>query len=99
MKFSLVLSPANVVILSVVERGSHNQYARKVYGSDATMIKQIYDFMNVQSIHNKTFADALPATFLNQARELANYHEYGVFTDTTLNGIGNSECITCSLVD
>lgn len=46
--------------------------------------------MNVQSIHNATFANRLPATFLAQARALANYHEYGVFTDSTLGGIGNS---------
>jgi hypothetical protein len=49
----------------------------------------IYDFMNVQSIHNATFAKALPATFLEQARDLANWHEYGVFTSPELDGIGN----------
>jgi len=49
----------------------------------------IYDFMNVQSIHNATFAKAFPATFLEQARDLANWHEYGVFTSPQLNGIGN----------
>ncbi|KAI0685017.1 histidine phosphatase superfamily [Cytidiella melzeri] len=49
----------------------------------------IYDYMNVQSIHNKTFADRLPPTFLAQARDLANYHEYGVFSDPSLEGIGN----------
>ncbi|CAK5284334.1 unnamed protein product [Mycena citricolor] len=49
----------------------------------------IYDFMNVQSIHNKAFAQALPPTFLAQARTLANWHEYGVFTSPQLNGIGN----------
>lgn len=46
--------------------------------------------MNVQSIHNATFANALPPTFLAQARDLANYHEYGVFSDPSLGGIGNS---------
>ncbi|KAI0088497.1 phosphoglycerate mutase-like protein [Irpex rosettiformis] len=49
----------------------------------------IYDFMNVQSIHNKTFVDRLPPTFLAQARDLANYHEYGVFSDPSFTGIGN----------
>lgn len=48
--------------------------------------------MNVQSIHNSTFASRLPPNFLGHARDLANYHEYGVFTDSTLDGIGNSEC-------
>lgn len=46
--------------------------------------------MNVQSIHNEAFAKALPPTFLAQALTLAGFHEYGVFTDPQLNGIGNS---------
>ncbi|KAJ7505571.1 phosphoglycerate mutase-like protein [Mycena galericulata] len=49
----------------------------------------IYDFMNVQSIHNAAFAKALPPTFLAQALTLASFHEYGVFTSPQLNGIGN----------
>ena len=52
--------------------------------------------MNVQSIHNATFAERLPATFLAQARDLANYHEYGVFTDPAFGGIGNSMSIPCA---
>ena len=47
--------------------------------------------MNVQSIHNATFAANLPATYLAQARALANYHEYGVFSSPDLDGIGNSK--------
>lgn len=47
--------------------------------------------MNVQSIHNATFAKRLPPTFLAQAYALANFHEYGVFSDTNFAGIGNSE--------
>ena len=46
--------------------------------------------MNVQSIHNDTFAARLPPNFLTYARALANYHEYGVFSDSSLSGIGNS---------
>ena len=49
--------------------------------------------MNVQSIHNATFLANLPPTFLAQARDLANWHEYSVFSDTTLGGIGNSTCL------
>ncbi|KAJ7081378.1 histidine phosphatase superfamily [Mycena belliarum] len=49
----------------------------------------IYDFMNVQFIHNAAFAQALPPTFLAQALTLASWHEYGVFTSPQLNGIGN----------
>lgn len=47
--------------------------------------------MNVQSIHNATFANRLPNGYLAQARDLANWHEYNVFTDPTLGGIGNSK--------
>ena len=55
------------------------------------MHDQIYDFMNIQSIYNETFVNALPPTFLAQARYLANFHEYGVFSSPQLNGIGNSK--------
>ncbi|KAJ6620736.1 histidine phosphatase superfamily [Mycena sp. CBHHK59/15] len=49
----------------------------------------IYDFMNVQSIHSAAFAQALPPTYLAQALTLASWHEYGVFTSPQLDGIGN----------
>ena len=52
---------------------------------------QIFDYMNVNNIHNATFAETLPPTYLAQARALANWHEYNVFTDTSVSGIGNSE--------
>jgi prostatic aicd phosphatase len=45
--------------------------------------------MNVNSIHNKTFNDRLPPTFLSQVRDLANWHEYNAFSDPSLGGIGN----------
>lgn len=54
---------------------------------------QIFDFMNVQYIHNATFMQELPPTFLPQARDLANFHEYGVFSDWNPNGIGNSTSV------
>jgi hypothetical protein len=47
--------------------------------------------MNVESIHNATFADQLPPTYLAQARDLANWHEYYVFSSPELDGIGNSK--------
>jgi prostatic aicd phosphatase len=53
--------------------------------------------MNVQSIHNETFAKALPPTFLSQALTLASWHEYGVFTSPQLDGIGNSTLISLDL--
>ncbi|KAG5648396.1 hypothetical protein DXG03_004970 [Asterophora parasitica] len=49
----------------------------------------VFDFMNVQSIHNAAFAKALPPTYLQQARHLANWHEYQVFSDSSPSGIGN----------
>ncbi|KDR82623.1 hypothetical protein GALMADRAFT_835169 [Galerina marginata CBS 339.88] len=60
-------------------------------GRPATLVNMwnIYDFMNVQNIHNATFAKALPAGYIEQARDLANFHEHGVFTSPQLGGIGN----------
>ncbi|KAI0671089.1 phosphoglycerate mutase-like protein [Trametes maxima] len=49
----------------------------------------IFDYMNVQSIHNATFANTLPAGYLERARDLANWHEYNVFSDSSVSGIGN----------
>lgn len=49
----------------------------------------IYDYMNVNDIHNATFAEALPPTYLAQARALANWHEYNVFTSASPTGAGN----------
>lgn len=46
--------------------------------------------MNVQSIHSKAFADALPPTYLAQAHYLADYHENGVFSSPDINAIQNS---------
>jgi prostatic aicd phosphatase len=60
-------------------------------GRDATLVNMwnIFDYMNVNFIHNKTFAAALPPTFLQQARALADFHENGVFSSPQENGIGN----------
>ncbi|KAH9922608.1 histidine phosphatase superfamily [Fomitopsis serialis] len=49
----------------------------------------IYDYMNVQSIHNATFAASLPTGFLAHARDLVDWQQYQVFTDPTFDGIGN----------
>ena len=51
--------------------------------------------MNVQSIHNATFANSLPPGYLNQARDLANWHEYNVFSDSSFDGIGNGGVFVC----
>jgi len=42
----------------------------------------VFDYVLVQSIHNATFASELPPTFLEQARDLANWHEYYVFSSS-----------------
>ncbi len=52
---------------------------------------QIFDYMNVNFIHNASFAKALPPTYLEQARGLADYHENGVFSSPNPLGPGNSE--------
>ena len=52
---------------------------------------KIFDFVNVQFIHNATFAKSFPVNYLQQARDLANFHEYGIFSSPQPNGIGNSE--------
>ncbi|KAG7447894.1 phosphoglycerate mutase-like protein [Guyanagaster necrorhizus] len=49
----------------------------------------IYDYMNVENIHDASFAASIPDTFMEQARDLANWHEYGVFSSPELAGIGN----------
>ncbi|EGN98125.1 hypothetical protein SERLA73DRAFT_55599 [Serpula lacrymans var. lacrymans S7.3] len=58
-------------------------------GRAVTLENMIFDFMNVESIHNAAFAKALPTTFLAQARALANWHEYNVFSSPQIGGIGN----------
>ncbi|KAF7346005.1 hypothetical protein MSAN_01826400 [Mycena sanguinolenta] len=50
----------------------------------------IYDFINVQSIHNADFAKALPSTFWRRYYTLASWHEYNIFTSPQLDGIGNT---------
>lgn len=57
---------------------------------------QIFDFMNVQFIHDPIFRSHLPEPVLEHARDLANFHEHGVFTSPQLGGIGNSELLSSS---
>ncbi|KAI0058242.1 phosphoglycerate mutase-like protein [Artomyces pyxidatus] len=49
----------------------------------------VFDYMNVNNIHNANFSKTLPPTFLAQARDLANWHEYNTYTSAQLDGIGN----------
>ncbi|KAI0031109.1 phosphoglycerate mutase-like protein [Vararia minispora EC-137] len=54
-----------------------------------TNMFNIFDFINVNDIHNATFHQELPPTFRAQAYGFANFHENGVFTDVIPDGIGN----------
>ena len=58
---------------------------------------QIFDFVNVNYVHNETFAYRLPPSYLEQAQALADFHEHGVFTDQQPNGIGNGVFFACSI--
>ncbi|KAH9175025.1 phosphoglycerate mutase-like protein [Lactarius sanguifluus] len=60
-----------------------------VFGRPITLENAIYDFMNHQLTHNKSYAHRLPPTLIEQARHWANFHEEGVFSDPSINGIGN----------
>jgi hypothetical protein len=62
-----------------------------VFGRPITLENavNIYDFMNDQLTHNKSYAHRLPPTLIEQARYWANFHEEGVFSDPAINGIGN----------
>lgn len=62
-----------------------------VFGRPITLENavNIYDFMNHQLTHNKSYAHRLPPTLIEQARHWANFHEEGVFSDPSINGIGN----------
>ncbi|EIM86685.1 phosphoglycerate mutase-like protein [Stereum hirsutum FP-91666 SS1] len=54
-----------------------------------TNMFNIFDFVNVQNIHNATFASSLQPTFVEQAYGFANFHENGVFSDASPAGVGN----------
>lgn len=47
--------------------------------------------MNSELTHNQTYAFRLPPFLIQQARGFADFHEYGVFTDKEIGGIGHSE--------
>lgn len=54
------------------------------------IVSQIYDHVNVQYTYNKTYYQTLPPTFLEQARHYANWVQRSVFTDSTINAVGQS---------
>jgi hypothetical protein len=62
-----------------------------VFGRPTTLENawNLYDFVNSQLIHNKTYAHRLPPSFVEQARHWANFHEAGVFGSDEINDIAN----------
>ncbi|KIJ63579.1 hypothetical protein HYDPIDRAFT_175942 [Hydnomerulius pinastri MD-312] len=56
---------------------------------DRNFTNMIFDFVNVQLVHNATFYETFLPTLAAQAYGFANYHEYGVFTDSSASGIGS----------
>jgi prostatic aicd phosphatase len=58
------------------------------------ILLQIYDHVNVQYTYNKTYYEILPPTFLEQARNYANWVQRNVFTDSTQNAVGQSQFIS-----
>jgi lysosomal acid phosphatase len=52
---------------------------------------QVHDFVDTQLTHNRSYAFRLPPTFIEQSRDLVNFHEYKVFSDKNIGGIGNSQ--------
>ncbi|KAN0062173.1 hypothetical protein ACQY0O_005531 [Thecaphora frezii] len=49
----------------------------------------VYDFLNVQRIHNATLAPSITDDVLEQAGTWANYHETGSFADKDPSNVGN----------
>ncbi|KAF8333105.1 phosphoglycerate mutase-like protein [Cantharellus anzutake] len=52
-------------------------------------IKNLYDYLSIRYIHDAAFSSVLPSGVLNKARQLASYHESGVYTSTDLNSTHN----------
>lgn len=49
----------------------------------------LFDYLNVESIHNATIASQVTTQQLDEARYWANYHEAGSFTDPNYFNVGN----------
>ncbi|KAH7908267.1 histidine phosphatase superfamily [Hygrophoropsis aurantiaca] len=60
-----------------------------VFGRPTTLENAIYDYVNTELLHNKTYAHRLPPTLIEQARGFADFHENAIFSDKEIGGIGN----------
>ncbi|KAG8755225.1 hypothetical protein FRC12_010955 [Ceratobasidium sp. 428] len=54
-----------------------------------TNMWNIFDFLNVQSIHDRNLSSQIAPGTLAQARALANWHQYRTFSSAQMDGIGN----------
>jgi hypothetical protein len=52
----------------------------------------MWDYVDVQMQHNRTFLRQIPPGFVNRARVLANFHDGNAFSDPKPDGIGNGTC-------
>ncbi|KAG9098810.1 hypothetical protein FRC06_005950 [Ceratobasidium sp. 370] len=52
-------------------------------------VANIFDFLNVQSIHDRNLSAQITPGTLAQARALANWHQYRTFSSSKMGGIGN----------
>ncbi|KAL6304956.1 phosphoglycerate mutase-like protein [Sparassis latifolia] len=62
-----------------------------VFGRPTTMENwyNVWDYMNTELVHNRTYAHRLLPTFIEHARGLANFRENAIFSDPSMGGIGN----------
>ncbi|KAJ7603517.1 histidine phosphatase superfamily [Mycena polygramma] len=49
----------------------------------------MWDYVDVQSQHNRSYLHRIPAGHVNQARVLADFHDGNAFSDPQPDGIGN----------
>ncbi|KAG9123234.1 hypothetical protein FRC07_000070 [Ceratobasidium sp. 392] len=54
-----------------------------------TNMWNIFDFLNVQSIHARNLSVQITPSTLGQARALANWHQYMTFSSPRMDGVGN----------
>ncbi|QRV74830.1 histidine acid phosphatase-like protein [Ceratobasidium sp. AG-Ba] len=64
---------------------------RPIVGAERPLklANMIFDFLNVQSIHDRDLSLRITPNTLAQARALANWHQYRTFSSAQLDGIGN----------
>lgn len=49
----------------------------------------VFDFINVQSIHNSTFLESVDEDVLERTRDLVNWHQFNTFSSSDLSSITN----------